>query len=145
MELPDCMVSLCFMRFLPQGAVFQSVCNVLHFHQQWMRVSISKCACRHLLLSVFLLSQSSECRVVSHFGFSLQFPSDGFPWWLSGKESTWNAGDGEDPLEKKWQPFPVFLFGKSHGQRSLADCSPWDCEELGRTACTHVSYIRIHK
>ena len=26
----------------------------------------------------------------------------------------------EDPLEEKWQPTPVFLPGKSHGQRSLA-------------------------
>ena len=25
----------------------------------------------------------------------------------------------EDPLEKKWQPIPVFLPGGSHGQRSL--------------------------
>jgi len=31
----------------------------------------------------------------------LQFPSDGLPWWLSGKESTWNAGDREDPLDKE--------------------------------------------
>ena len=25
----------------------------------------------------------------------------------------------EDPLEKKWQPTPVFLPGESHGHRSL--------------------------
>ena len=31
----------------------------------------------------------------------------------------------EDPLEKEWQPTPVFLRGQSHGQRSLAGCSPW--------------------
>ena len=32
----------------------------------------------------------------------------------------------EDPLEKKkWQPTPVFLPRKSHGQRSLAGYSPW--------------------
>ena len=29
----------------------------------------------------------------------------------------------EDPLEKKWQPTPVFLPGKFHGQRSLAGYS----------------------
>jgi len=58
-------------------------------------------ACSHLLLSVFLCSLSSGCQVASHFGFSLQFPSDGLPWWLSGKESTWNAGDREDPLDKE--------------------------------------------
>ena len=27
----------------------------------------------------------------------------------------------------KWQPTPVFLPGKSHGQRSLVGCSPWGC------------------
>ena len=26
----------------------------------------------------------------------------------------------EDPWRRKWQPTPVFLPGKSHGQRSLA-------------------------
>ena len=30
----------------------------------------------------------------------------------------------EDCLEKKWQPIPVFLPGKSHGQRSLVAYSP---------------------
>ena len=31
---------------------------------------------------------------------------------------------------RKWQPTPVFLLGKSHGQRSLAGYSPWGCKEL---------------
>ena len=30
------------------------------------------------------------------------------------------------PWRKKWQPIPVFLPGKSHGQRSLAGYSPSD-------------------
>ena len=29
------------------------------------------------------------------------------------------------PWRRKWQPIPVFLPGKSHGQRSLEGCSPW--------------------
>ena len=28
---------------------------------------------------------------------------------------------------------PIFLLGKSHGQRSLADYSPWGCTELDTT------------
>ena len=28
----------------------------------------------------------------------------------------------EDPLEREWQSTPVFLPGKSHGQRSLTGC-----------------------
>ena len=37
--------------------------------------------------------------------------------------------DGEDPLEKEWQPTPVFLPRKLHGQRSLAGYSPWGLKE----------------
>ena len=32
-----------------------------------------------------------------------------------------------------WQPTPVFLPGKSCGQRSLAGYSPWVAEELDTT------------
>ena len=32
------------------------------------------------------------------------------------KNATWR---------RKWQPTPVFLPGKVHGQRSLVGCSPW--------------------
>ena len=35
----------------------------------------------------------------------------------------------EDPLEKESLPTPVFLPGKSHGQRSLASYSPWSRKE----------------
>ena len=39
----------------------------------------------------------------------------------------------EDPQRKKWQPTPIFLPGKSHGQRSLVGCSPWGHKELDTT------------
>ena len=52
------------------------------------------------------------------------------PWWLSSKESACNAedvgsnpGSGRFPWRRAWQPTPVFLPGKPHGQRSLADYS----------------------
>ena len=32
---------------------------------------------------------------------------------------------GKTPWIRTWPPTPVFLPGKSHGQRSLADCSPY--------------------
>ena len=48
-----------------------------------------------------------------------------------GKESACNSGDTGDnrvntwvvkiPWKRKWQPTPVFLLEKSHGQRSLTD------------------------
>ena len=46
---------------------------------------------------------------------------------------------GFDPWVRKilwrrpWQPTPVFLLGESHGLRSLAGYSPWDCEESDTT------------
>ena len=51
----------------------------------------------------------------------------GLPWWLSDKESAcqckrcrFDLWVGKIPWKRKWQPTPVFLPGKSHGQRSLA-------------------------
>ena len=39
-------------------------------------------------------------------------------------------GSGRSPRRREWQPTPVFLPGKSHGQRSLQGYSPWGCREL---------------
>ena len=40
---------------------------------------------------------------------------------------------GKSPWRREWQPTPVFLPGKFHGQRSLAGNSPWGCNELDMT------------
>ena len=37
----------------------------------------------------------------------------------------------------KWQPTPVFLPGKSHGQKSLLGYSPWGRKESDRTERLH--------
>ena len=37
------------------------------------------------------------------------------------------------PWRRKRQPTPVFLPGKSHGQRSLLDYSSWSCKESDGT------------
>ena len=62
------------------------------------------------------------------------------PRWLSGKESAcqcWRRGFhprvGKVPWRRKWQPTPVFLPGKSHGEGSLEGHSPWGHEELDMT------------
>ena len=58
------------------------------------------------------------------------------PWWLSGKESACQCRRREFDLwvEKipwrwEWQCTPVFLPGRSHGQRSLKGYSPRHCRE----------------
>ena len=38
----------------------------------------------------------------------------------------------DNPLGKEVEPSPIFLPGKSHGQQSLVDCSPW-----GRKGVSH--------
>ena len=55
----------------------------------------------------------------------------GLPWWLSGKEFAFQCRRcrldpwvSKIPWRRKWQPAPVFLLWKSHGQRSLAGYSP---------------------
>ena len=46
---------------------------------------------------------------------------------------------------RKWQPTPVSLPGKSHGQRSLVDCSPWGRKESGTTErLTHTHTADYH-
>ena len=71
----------------------------------------------------------------------------GFPGGVEDKACACNAGDrgsipgsgrcpGEGngnplmPWRRKWQPTPVLLPGKSHGQRSLVGYSPWGHKEL---------------
>ena len=65
-------------------------------------------------------------------------------WWLSGEESTcqcrrhrFDAWVGKIPWRRKWQPTPVFLLGKSHGQGSLVGWGPGESEvaQLCLTLC----------
>ena len=62
----------------------------------------------------------------------------GLPWWLSGKESTcqcrryrFDLWPRKIPWRGAWQPTPVFLPGKAHGQRNLAGYSPWGRKRVG--------------
>ena len=63
----------------------------------------------------------------------------GLPGWLNDKESACqcrphrlNPWVRKIPWSRKWQRTPIFLPGKSHGQRSLAGCSPWGSQRVGR-------------
>ena len=46
---------------------------------------------------------------------------------------------------RRWQPTPVLLPGKSHGQRSLVGCSPWGHEELDMTERLHFHFYTLEK
>ena len=72
--------------------------------------------------------------------------------WLSGKQSACHCMNHRRhefdpwvrkiPWRRKWQPTPVFLPGKSHGQKSLAGCSPW-CHKRVSWLSTH-AHIHTH-
>ena len=70
-------------------------------------------------------------------------PMKGLPWWLSSKDSAcqcrrqeFDPWVGKIPWRRKWQPTPVFLPGKSHGQRSLAGYSLWGRKRFGHDLVT---------
>ena len=75
----------------------------------------------------------------------------GFPGGISGKEPAcqhrrhkrrgFSPWVGKIPWRGKWQPTPVFLPGKSHGQRSLVGYSPWGCKESNTTESEQLSLL----
>ena len=76
----------------------------------------------------------------------------GFSMWHSGKESAWqcrkykrcafNPWVRNIPWRRKWQPIPVLLLGKSHGQKSLVGYSPWG-HRVGHRSAQH-THARTH-
>ena len=48
------------------------------------------------------------------------------------------TGSGRFPWRRKWQPTPVFLPGKSHGQRGWGGYSPWGHNESDTTEHAHM-------
>ena len=64
-------------------------------------------------------------------------------WWLSGKELAcqfrryrFNSWLRKIPWRGKWQPTPIFLPGKSHGQRKLVGYNPWGLKRVGHNLAT---------
>ena len=48
------------------------------------------------------------------------------------------------PWRRQWQPTPVLLPGKSHGQRSLVGYSPWGRKESDTTERLYLlTYMRL--
>ena len=50
--------------------------------------------------------------------------------WTRQRDWTELNWTGKIPWGRKWQPTPLFLLGRSHGQRSLAGYSPWGWTQL---------------
>ena len=80
-----------------------------------------------------------------------------FPGGIVGKEFTcwcrrcqrlrFSPWVGKIPWSRKWQPTPIFLPGKFHGQRSLAGAtgSPWSCieQDMPENTLIYWNYIKL--
>ena len=69
---------------------------------------------------------------------------------LPAKQQTWVRSLGwKIPWRRKWQPTPVILSGKSHGQRSLVGYSPWGYKRAKHNLTTKTaaakSYTEVSK
>ena len=92
-----------------------------------------------LLLSFFVWWNSHNIKLII-----LKGTIQRHPWWLRWYSVCLQCGKlgfnpwvGKISWRRKWHPTPVFLPGKSHGQRSLVGYSPWGCKELDTTERLH--------
>ena len=135
-----------------------SISNVMHSPQlslvwamwyQWFYPSDSKYSIGGRLISTpfrFRDSNNFPLENSSRYTLCWFILSHWLSWWLSGKEFSneffhcrgfgFNPWVGKIPWRRKWQPIPIFLLGKPHGQRSLEGYSPWGRKELDMTEVT---------
>ena len=67
-------------------------------------------------------------------------------WWpAQASDVRFDAWVRRIPWRRKWQPTPGFLPGKSHGQRSLVDYSPWGSQKVGQDLATKITTAAKHK
>ena len=88
------------------------------------------------------------------FFWLIVFFTLGFPCGSMVKNSPAIAGDTgsipgeEDPWRRKWQPTPVFLPGKFHGNRSPTGYSPWGHKTvrhgLATTRVFHIIFLWLY-
>ena len=103
---------------------------------------------KHLIFQSLVLPVSIPfSSIPGAYLYDLPTSTSGFPWWLSSKEPAYqcrrcgfNSWVRKMPWRKKRQPTPVFLLGKSHGQRNLVGYSPWVCKESDMT-----EHLSIHE
>ena len=82
------------------------------------------------ILNMYTLMDLPGGSVVKNY---LQCERSGFDPWVR-----------KIPWRRKWQPTPVFLPGKSHGQRSLVGYSPWGCKRVRHELATRQQHTLIY-
>ena len=98
----------------------------ISFSNAWKwRVKGKSLSCVRLLATPWTAAHQTS----PSMGFSRQEYWSGVPLPSPvGWRQRFNPWVGKIPERRKWQPILVFLTGKSHGERSLAGYSPWDCK-----------------
>ena len=86
----------------------------------WFSVQTTKNICKIQLLSMNDLVRSKVSPSVSVVKN-----------WPTNRRHSFNPWIGKITWRGKWQPTPIFLSGKCHGQRNLAGCSPGGCKVVG--------------
>ena len=88
----------------------------------------------HYICSQLTCKQSNWSRVTSRRASLVAPPVKNPP---AMQERPWfNPWVRKIPWRRKWQPTPVFLPGKSHGQRSMVGYSPWSHKRAGHDLVT---------
>ena len=105
------------------------------------------CCCKWHCLVLFYGWEVFHCICVPHLLW-------GFPGGASDKESTcqcrrckrWGFDCWVGKIPWNWQPAPVFLPRKFHGQRSLVGYSPWGCKlsDMTEWLNTHTTHTHTH-
>ena len=72
------------------------------------------------------------------------------PWWLRWqsvclqfRRPRFDPWVRKIPWRRKWQPTPVLLPGKSHGQRSLVGYTPWGHKQSDTTEWLHFHFLSL--
>ena len=92
------------------------------------------------------LYDSSISSFLKNLHTVLGFPggSDGKSVCLQCRRPGFDPWVGKIPWRRKWQPTPLLLPGKSHGQRSLVGYSPWGHKESDTTEGLYFHWVRFY-
>ena len=92
-------------------------------------------------------NSSETFPTITTLAFIILYKTYWLPRWYSGKESVcqckrclFSPWAGKIPWRRKWQPAPILLPGKFHGQRSLVGYSPWGHKESDMIEHTYQTY-----